>query len=595
MNNIIKFCGCILLMLSVISCNKEEDVQEENATLLPEYAQGAKASAGHNRAKLSFAYNKDIQEYKVYWNKREQSKTIDLSKPSRDSIHTIIEGLTEGSHKFEIVSYGAQGDSSTVVVSSKVYGTKYISTLKNREVKNMTFMAGEDAYIDWGIASKDEVALHVTYTDTEGNTHLVKMNKQDIYSPLPDYKENTSIKFVSLHVPEPGSIDTLFREANIIPQITKEIPTSVYTRYVAPISRGTGDGGRAVNAADFLDDAFWQGIQTLLAQGSVTVKFVVGDYARAYSEKSFIIDKMGNAQNRLLLEGSGTGTVFTALTGMGNKTVMMQIRDTQNIVVKNFNFKGDGNVQYVLRILGTAGRPGLAKNITIEDCTWSDMRGVVYGATGAHYTAEHVTYRRCKFYRIGINHASHMIYNAYGATHVRIVDSHLEDCTGDFVRFRDKCDYGVVNNTTFFRNLNFPTNANFQFISMPLFNDVNPGDEHFATNYSFTSNRFTNAPYAFTFYHDGYSPTGFNHLLTAAQGTTMTSGTVAAKKALLKTNLGIDTDKVRLHGNTYANVTGRFAFGSATAYGAVSKGWEGTVNITNLFNENNAVEFAWEK
>ena len=595
MKELIKIGYCLIMGIILMACKKNKEIVDENPMLLPEYAKEAVAYAGYNRIKVVFlAADEQIAYHRIYWNKRKESLKIDRKKNPGDTISTIITDLTEGEQKIEIVSYNADGDSTAVVVTGRSYGEKYVSTLKNREIKNMTFIGGEDPYVDWATAAKGEVFTKITYLDADGEKKELKADKESIFTSLPGYQEDTAIEYTSMYIPEPGSIDTLNRVIEVIPRLTKEVPESTYTRYVGPLTIGTGDGRSAVNAADFLNDDFWKEIQSLLADGSVTVKFTVGNYSRAFSEKSFILDKMGHAQNRLLLTGSGTGTVFTAVMGAGNKTVMMLIRDSQNIVVRNFNFTGDGNIQYVLRILGTVGRPGLAKNIVIENCKWFDMRGVVFGATGAHYTAERVTYRNCQFHRIGINHASHLIYNAYGAKHVRIINSHFEDCTGDFVRFRDNCDFGLVNNCTFIRNANFPTNANFRFISIPLFNDVNPGDEHFATNYSFTSNRFTNANYVYTFYHDGYSPAGFNHLLNAEEGKTLETGTTAAKKLLLKTNLGIDPDKVRLHGNQYTNVGGRIIFGSATAYGSVSRGWVGSVNITNLFNENNATPFSWE-
>lgn len=596
MTDLIRMSWCLLVCACMISCAKNKEIEVENSKFLPEYAKNTIVHSGHNRVRLSFSISDDqIKYYKVYWDKERKSRKIELAeKKTDDTVSTVIEGLAEGKHNFKVISFNASGDSSAVLISGKVYGDSYINSIKNREIRNITFISGEDPYIDWADAAKNEVITMVKYTVADGTLLDLKLGVESNFSTLPDYKENTSVSYKSIYVPEPGCIDSFYHAVDVIPKLLKEVPESAYTRYVAPVLKGNGDGKSAVHAADFLDANFWKDIQLLLAQGSVTVKFTAGTYSRAYSEKSFIIDKMGNAQHRLLLEGTGTGAFFTAQTGLGSKIVMMMIRDSQNITVRKFNFNGDGNIQYVLRILGTQGKPGLAKNILIENCVWSDMRGVVYGATGCHYTAEQVTYKGCKFYRIGINHASHMIYNAYGAKHIRIIDSHFEDCTGDFVRYRDDCDYGLVRGSTFIRNLAFPTTANFSFIAIPLFNDVNPGDEHFATNYSFVSNVFTNAPYAFTFYHEGFSPVSHNYLLTSAEGKTLVSGTVAAKKALLIKNFGIDPDKVRLNANQYNNVAGRILFGTAVAYGAVSKGWTGSVDITNLFKESNTSVFSWE-
>lgn len=592
--NFFKIC-CLTLLVSFVSCQKSKELQADGIKL-PGMPTKPTVYSGYHRVKLSFITNVEHNRYyRIFWDDRKKFKQVDPGNKIGETLVTFVDNLEEGNHKFEIVNYDNKGDSSTVIVRGKVYGDKYISSLQNREVKNVTFVEGEDPYVNWGDPAKNEVGIDVTYVGTDGKEQSFRVDSGSIYSTIPNYKENTVIHYTSLYVPESGNIDTVNYKSETIPSLVKEIPESAFTRYVAPVLKGNGDGKSAVNAVDFLDADFWKEMQSLLNKGSVTVKFTTGNYSRAYSEKSLTIDKMGHAQHRLLLEGVGTGTVFTAENGLGNKTVMMLIRDSQNITVRNFKFTGDGNIQYVLRILGTQGKPGLSKNILIENCSWTDMRGIVYGATGAHYTSENITYKGCKFYRIGINHASHMIYNAYGAKHVKILNSHFEDCTGDFVRYRDNCDYGMVQSSTFLRNPTFPTNASFSFISIPLFNDVNPGDEQFATNYSFISNVFTNGSnYAFTFYHEGYSPLAYSYLLTKAEGTTLESGTVLAKKALLLNNFGIDVNKIRLNANRYDNVAGRIVFGSTIAYGAVSKGWTGAVNITNLFNENNAAAFSWE-
>lgn len=54
---------------------------------------------------------------------------------------------------------------------------------------------------------------------------------------------------------------------------------------------------------------------------------------------------------------------------------------------------------------------------------------------------------------------------------------------------------------------------------MPVFNDVKPGDEFFATNYSFYYNQFINNSMVtvnnvFLFYFSGFTPPNFEYLLT---------------------------------------------------------------------------------
>src|SRR5690606_6989620 len=125
-------------------------------------------------------------------------------------------------------------------------------------------------------------------------------------------------------------------------------------------------------------------VQQELQTRSVTVKFAVGNYQRAYTEKTFTLKGMGHDTHHLILEGSDTQqTIFTAPKIGDSETVvplMVSIMDCQNITIRDFHFRGEGSVRYVLRVSSTP--EGGTKNISIEDCSWVDMPGVVAGPTG---------------------------------------------------------------------------------------------------------------------------------------------------------------------------------------------------------------------
>ena len=371
-------------------------------------------------------------------------------------------------------------------------------------------------------------------------------------------------------------------------------------RYVAPTAIGNGNGLSASNAADFLETTFWKDIQDLLASQPVIVKFLGGDYSRAYTENALMIANMGDARNTLLLEGNSlNSTIFTLpVTDSPTKAWphVIEINNSVNITLKNFHFAGGGTIDNVLNITSTPGHT--TNNILIENCSWTDIKGVIYGATGAtREGTHHITFKNCTFKQVGRNSASHMIYNAYGSHHISVINSYFEDCTGDYIRFRDKCDYGIVKGCTFVHSWNV---ANVKFISMPLFNDGKPfpGDESFATNYAFTNNRFSSKVAnvtAIAFSSKGYSGPGYNYLLTPKEGAILTGGTDQQKKALLESNFGIFPEKVRISGNSYTGLVGNTVILSTMAgYGAESKGWTGSGTITGVINTS-SVPFTWEK
>lgn len=347
-------------------------------------------------------------------------------------------------------------------------------------------------------------------------------------------------------------------------------------KYVSFQKQGSGSGENEQNAADFLSDNFWEGVQAKLQNRPVTVRFLPGEYTRAYTEKRLELRDFGHEENRLTIEGNQS--IFVVSPNGEEQAYLFNIVDAQNITIRNLQFTGDGRLGYALRIASSPD--GKSTNILIENCTWTDMRGIIYGATGVHSrNSSYVTYRNCTFKRIGIDSHSHHMYHAYSPSHIYVYDSHFEDCTGDYVRFRDQIEHGYVSGSTFIRNNDFPV---YPFISVPLFSRNRR--EYFGTNYSFTNNSFTNARYAIAFHHYGYSPDDVNYLLTAEEGKILESGDPLAKKNLLKKNFGIDTDKITITGNQYTNITdGEVAMGSFNLYGAESNGWRGWGIITETF------------
>lgn len=373
------------------------------------------------------------------------------------------------------------------------------------------------------------------------------------------------------------------------------IPVNDSIRYVAPNAIGNGSGETQENAADFLSDTFWAQVNKIVQSKNVEVRFLPGTYSRSFTDKSLILKNMGSANYQLTLTGN-QDVRFTAPGGYPDKNQMIRIDGCQNMVVSNFHFTGNGRIGYALRIITTAESTLPNKNIVIEDCTWKDMGGVIYGATGCYGTeTSHVTFQNCTFLRVGIDSHSHHMYHAHGASHITITDSRFEDCTGDYVRFRDRCDFGIVRNCTFVRNQDY---TNRPFIAVPLFNDVDPGDEYFSTNYAFTGNDFLNkntqnTTNAIYFGHWGFTTKEFSYLLTAQEGAILLSGSKEEKVALLKSHFGLEMAKIRIANNSYEKVVNRVALISQASYGAISLGWVGTADITDLPNGSSS-SFEWE-
>lgn len=371
--------------------------------------------------------------------------------------------------------------------------------------------------------------------------------------------------------------------------------------YVSPTGSGEMDGSSIEDAADFLDPGIWNNISRSLTSTDVTVQFLDGEYGRAYTEKKPLrLSGMGHEDHVLVLKGS-ENVIFTLPEGVDNNTQIIDIRDSQNIVLDDLHFTGHGTIGYVVRITSTQG--GSTSNITLQNSSFIDMEGVIYGATGAHQEGtSYITFKNNVFKRVGFDSHAHFIYNSYGPQYIQVIDNHFEDCTGDFIRFRDESDFNVVKGNTFLKALD--RFGGRSFVMMPVFNSREPvGDEYIPNNLSFVDNEFIHESnqtmeYAITFYHSGFSPPDRNYLLTEEDRDILTSGTDDQKEALLSNNFGLDMDKVRMTGNSITDPSNKikrvFALHSTpgTTYGIVGF-VNGIGDITSIISTSSE-PFNWE-
>jgi hypothetical protein len=196
-----------------------------------------------------------------------------------------------------------------------------------------------------------------------------------------------------------------------------------------------------------------------------------------------------------------------------------------------------------------------------------------------------------------------MAYNAYGPQHIAFINCWFEDGAGDYVRFRDRADYGVVVGCTF-KSTRPAVDKNVPFISVPLFNDddpQNPGPspnyEYFGTHFLIFNNNFiySNDKHdgnrvALLFHHSGFDPPGRNYLLTPQQAQLLATGDTSAKKRLMWDNFHLDVDSIHFFNNRFTNVETEVAYRSRAAFGATSKGGDGTCNIADVVNRQKVID-----
>ena len=361
-----------------------------------------------------------------------------------------------------------------------------------------------------------------------------------------------------------------------------DLPGAVKSEYVFYVSPdGNGSGTSKEQAALYTDATFWQNTNKFLARGKVDVVFIGGEY----SSGELKLARIGSDKHTLHLRAiDNKSVIFNS-----NSDTLVSFRGCKNIIFEGFNFRGQVR-GYAMRISidgnRTSGSPSY--NITVDNCTWQDLREVYYGAFGVHYGSHNVVLKNSSFKRIGKDGHAHMVYNAYSSHNIKIENCYFEDCSGDYVRFRDRNDFGSVIDCTFKTTGKYTNAHRTKYIMMPLFNDVDPGDEEFATNYEFTDNKFyfnksSSTKIAIGFHHSGFNPEGWNYLLTEEEGAILEGKDTKAKADLLLRNCGIDADKIKIKDNQWNNAEIKVAYSCFASYGAKSAGWNKTADISDIF------------
>lgn len=332
-----------------------------------------------------------------------------------------------------------------------------------------------------------------------------------------------------------------------------------------------------VTPSTTLDAAFWSGIQTMLQTNAVDVVFADGTYNIT---STITLSNIGSATKRLQLKANTVGAAV--LTGSIAK--LMSLNNCQNILIHRLKFTGAVS-EYALVIQRSP-------NITVAYCRFENMPNLYYGAVGAHYaTSNNVIIRQNQFSNIGVGSTAHMIYGAFGVKRLKILENTFTDCSGSFIRFRgDNSTHGVVYGNTFNSTGTYMvsgTGVNPIFVEVPVFNDVNPGDETFGTSFMVTKNNFNYATvgnqstrFALAFHHSGFNPTGRTHLISAADAATLGTGTVTEKRAIMSSKLGLDGTKILYGGNSNVNLSTHVVYRCWEAYGATAP-WTGVVSISS--------------
>jgi hypothetical protein len=255
------YCLLVLALVSIASCSKMDDYKEKYLAGGEIYYTGKidslKISSGRNRVLVTglFIADPKVQSCRIYWDSRTDSAVIPVTRTANvDTLTYIVEGLTEGSHTFEIVTFDALGNRSVIVYGSgDVYGDRYQSSLINRPILGSELDDNANTTIEWGdldITSGARGAFQ-TYTDVNDKSQTVYVAVEDASTVLPNYKYGTTFNYKTMYLPDSTCIDTFYAPSQIVD--VKTNVTAIYIKNAGnPFLRSTWDGGRWGILADWI-------------------------------------------------------------------------------------------------------------------------------------------------------------------------------------------------------------------------------------------------------------------------------------------------------------------------------------------------------
>ena len=205
----------ITAALAWVSCTREDDWKKyvpSSPRIYPGAASNAIPSPGKNRIKLTWQLLSDptITQAKVFWNNGNDSAGIAIARTQGvDTVSIIIDKLQEASYTFDIFTYDKEGNKSVpAYASGRAYGSKYESSLLNRPVMNVNYVAdAKILVISWGVADTVNTGTKLSYTNESGATEELTVGANTYSTTIP-WKVGTSIYYQSSYKPVDRAIDT---------------------------------------------------------------------------------------------------------------------------------------------------------------------------------------------------------------------------------------------------------------------------------------------------------------------------------------------------------------------------------------------------
>lgn len=172
-----------------------------------------KSYSGRNRVMLEWQKLLDprAKKAKILWENGTKSVEVPLTDNSVKTQY-IVDGLAEGTYVFEVYTYDTSGNSSIKVeVPGTVYGETYENLLFVTKVKKVV-LKGQQLTVTFAESlEKTYQGSEIVYTNTDGQEQKVMLNAPKTTINITDFA-GSSIKYRSVYLPDPTSIDLFYSE-----------------------------------------------------------------------------------------------------------------------------------------------------------------------------------------------------------------------------------------------------------------------------------------------------------------------------------------------------------------------------------------------
>jgi hypothetical protein len=176
---------------------------------------------GKNRIKVSYrSYDPKVAHLTVYWDFRQGSASFDVPSGRRgEPVEIFVDNLAEKQYTFELVTTDIDGKYPSVPFKapSKVYGSRYASTLTDRKIESATIFPIKNNQVDiaWAGVIGQMIGVELLYHKTTGGDVKLFVDNDATSTRINDSGDGV-VLYRTLHLPEETCIDTFYTEYTAI-------------------------------------------------------------------------------------------------------------------------------------------------------------------------------------------------------------------------------------------------------------------------------------------------------------------------------------------------------------------------------------------